>query len=116
MVKTTNEANRLRSAKAPVMSAGVIAANINWNGEQDERDAAGRAVRLVHREADVHEADVLESAEQPETPTGVGRERDREADQDPDDAHDRQPEAVHDRGQDVLAPDEPAVEGPDPGA
>src|SRR3954466_8668173 len=31
MVKRTNEPNRLRSANAPVMSAGVIAANISWN-------------------------------------------------------------------------------------
>ena len=30
MVKRTKEANRFRSAKAPVMSAGVIAANISW--------------------------------------------------------------------------------------
>ena len=27
----TNAPNRLRSAKAPVMRAGVIAANISWN-------------------------------------------------------------------------------------
>ncbi len=31
IVKRTKEPNRLRSAKAPVMSAGVIAANISWN-------------------------------------------------------------------------------------
>ena len=31
MVKRTKEPKRLRSAKAPVMSAGVIAANISWN-------------------------------------------------------------------------------------
>ncbi len=31
MVNRTNEPNRLRSAKAPVMSAGVIAANMSWN-------------------------------------------------------------------------------------
>ena len=30
MVKTTNAAKRLRSAKAPLMSAGVMAANIIW--------------------------------------------------------------------------------------
>ena len=30
MVKTTNAANFLRSAKAPLMSAGVMAANIIW--------------------------------------------------------------------------------------
>jgi hypothetical protein len=31
MVKMTNAPKRLRSAKAPVMRAGVIAANISWN-------------------------------------------------------------------------------------
>ena len=31
IVNSTNEPNRLRSANAPVMSAGVIAANISWN-------------------------------------------------------------------------------------
>ena len=31
IVNRTNEPNRLRSAKAPVMRAGVIAANISWN-------------------------------------------------------------------------------------
>ena len=31
IVNRTNAPNRLRSAKAPVMSAGVIAANISWN-------------------------------------------------------------------------------------
>ncbi len=31
MVNSTNAPKRLRSAKAPVMSAGVIAANISWN-------------------------------------------------------------------------------------
>src|SRR4051794_1165431 len=30
-VNTTNDAKRLRSANAPVISAGVIAANISWN-------------------------------------------------------------------------------------
>ncbi len=30
-VNSTNEPKRLRSAKAPVISAGVIAANISWN-------------------------------------------------------------------------------------
>src|SRR6478609_5267019 len=30
IVNSTNEAKRLRSAKAPVISAGVIAANISW--------------------------------------------------------------------------------------
>ncbi len=30
-VKITKLANRLRSAKAPVISAGVIAANMSWN-------------------------------------------------------------------------------------
>jgi hypothetical protein len=29
-VNRTKDANRFRSAKAPVMSAGVIAANISW--------------------------------------------------------------------------------------
>ena len=29
--KTTHAPNRLRSANAPVMRAGVIAANISWN-------------------------------------------------------------------------------------
>ena len=31
MVKTTKAAKRLRSANAPLMSAGVMAANIIWN-------------------------------------------------------------------------------------
>ena len=31
IVNSTNEPKRLRSANAPVMSAGVIAANISWN-------------------------------------------------------------------------------------
>ena len=31
MVNRTKEPKRLRSANAPVMSAGVIAANISWN-------------------------------------------------------------------------------------
>ena len=31
IVKRTKAPNRLRSAKAPVMRAGVIAANISWN-------------------------------------------------------------------------------------
>src|SRR3954447_13718529 len=31
IVNSTNAPNRLRSANAPVMSAGVIAANISWN-------------------------------------------------------------------------------------
>ena len=106
----TNAANRLRSAKAPVMSAGVIAANISWNaGEQDERDRRPRS--LVDREADVHEPDEVEAADEAEAADGVGREREREPDEDPDDADEGQPEeAVHDRGEDVLAPDEPAVE------
>ena len=30
MVKSTKAPKRLRSAKAPVMSAGVMAANISW--------------------------------------------------------------------------------------
>ena len=30
-VKTTNAAKRLRSANAPLMRAGVMAANIIWN-------------------------------------------------------------------------------------
>jgi hypothetical protein len=30
-VKRTNDANLFRSANAPVMSAGVIAANMSWN-------------------------------------------------------------------------------------
>ena len=45
MVKSTKAPKRLRSAKAPVMSAGVMAANIRWNeGEVHERDA-GRVRR-----------------------------------------------------------------------
>ena len=76
--------------------------------EQHERDRDGvdRRGRLAdaveHREVQV--ADQAHAVE-------VGPERQREADDDPDDAHERQPEeAVHDRGQDVLAAHEAAVE------
>ncbi len=31
MMKVTKPVNFMRSAKAPVISAGVITANINWN-------------------------------------------------------------------------------------
>jgi hypothetical protein len=74
--------------------------------EQDERDRAARD----GLEADAHEADEVEAADETE-PGDVRPEREGEADEDPDDAHDRQAEeAVHDRRQDVLASHEAAVE------
>jgi hypothetical protein len=80
-------------------------------GEEDERDR--RAVDRRRGEADVHEPGEIEPADEPRNAKDVGvrREREREADQDPDDADEGQPkEAVHDRREDVLAPDEAAVE------
>ena len=63
------------------------------------------------READVHEPGEVEAADEAGDAADVGREREREPDEDPDDADEGEPEeAVHDRREDVLAPDEAAVE------
>ena len=74
-------------------------------GEQDERD--GRAVGRVGCSTDIHEAGVVEPANE----LVAVREGQREPDQDPHDADERQAEeAVHDGRQHVLATDETAVE------
>ena len=96
------------------MSAGVIAANMSWNAANRRNGIVVRVDR-ARRLADPVEPDVVQPADQAE-PARIGAEREAEPDHHPDDADDGQPEeAVHDRRQDVLAPNEPAVEEGQPG-
>ena len=103
----TKAANRLRSAKAPVMSAGVIAANISWK-------VANRTNGIVLPSAGSRPTLAKPMKSRPPNrpaPVASGAKASREADEDPDDAHEGEPEeAVHDRREDVLAADEAAVE------
>ena len=77
-------------------------------GEEHERDR--RRVDRARLETDAVEHREVEAADQPKA-IDVRPEREREADDDPDDADDGQPEeAVHDRRQDVLPAYEAAIE------
>ena len=77
-------------------------------GEEDEGDRDG--VDRARLESDVRESDVVEAADQAQAPD-ISPEREAEPDEDPHDADEGQAEeAVHDRREDVLAPDQAAVE------
>ena len=111
MVKSTNAPKRLRSAKAPLMSAGVMAANIIWKVAKSTNGMPfAPSKRLAGLHADAVEEGVVEAADDAQAADRRG-EGEAEADDHPDDGDDRQPEeAVHDRGEHVLGAHEAAIE------
>ena len=113
-MKIRNGPNFARSAKAPVMRAGVMMANISWNAMNSSCGMPVTRLRVAGG-ADALQAEVVEVAD--EAPAlDVRPERQRVADDDPDDADEpHDDEALHDRAEDVLAADESRVEERQPG-
>jgi hypothetical protein len=93
----------MRSAKAPLMSAGVIAANMAWK-------ATNASAGTVPRSSPVRP--FKEDVVQPSDESGLARpERQRVADHEPERRHQRyRRDGMHHRRQHVLTPDEAAVE------
>ena len=100
----THASNRMRSAIAPVISAGVITANVSWNATN-----ASVGIDPVTRVVHVLQADEVEVAD-PAPVAGV-TEREgvtEEHPQDRDDPH--REEVLHEHREHVLGPHHPAVE------
>ena len=106
-MKTQNGPNFARSAKAPVISAGVMMANMHWKIMNDSSGMPG-PVRECPGAADVLQAKVVQIADDAAL---VRPERQRVADDHPlhaDEPH--HDEALHDGAEHVLAADKPRVE------
>ena len=109
-MKTRKPVNFIRSAKAPVIRAGVMTANITGSHEQEVGD--GRRV-LAGVGADAGQAGPVQVADHP---ADVRAEGQAVAEDHPDDGDDAQAEeALHDGAEDVLGPDHAAVEQRQPG-
>ena len=108
-MKPTHAANRIRSAMAPVIKAGVMTANVSWNATNS--NAGMRPERLGTEVLQPDEVEVADPAAIAEAAEGQ-----RVPHEDPehrDDAH--REEVLHEHGEDVLGPDHAAVEESEPG-